>query len=103
MRWNYVCDRCGFKFFNDYSKIEWTGLRVCPPCYDKRNAQEFVRGKADRQAPPWVRPEPTDVFENTALLLQENGALIVLEVQPSSPSGYEGIGAIALEHGDHDG
>jgi DNA-directed RNA polymerase subunit RPC12/RpoP len=87
MRWNYICDRCGFKFFNDYSKLEWTGLRVCPPCYDKRNAQEFVRGKADRQAPPWVRPEPTDV-SRISTAVAGKGALI-LEVQPSSPSGYD--------------
>ena len=54
--WNAVCDRCGFQFKSDQLRREWTGLRVCSKCWEPRNAQEFVRGKADRQAPPWVRP-----------------------------------------------
>ncbi len=29
---------------------------VCGDCFETRNKQEFVTGKADRQAPPWVRP-----------------------------------------------
>ena len=94
MQWNYICDRCGFKRLNNDSRLEWTGLRVCPQCYEARNPQDFVRGKADRQNPPWVRPEPTDVFDETSLLLQENGALILNEawdVNSLSPDG------IALE------
>lgn len=95
MQWNYICDRCGGKFLNHYSRLEWTGLRVCPPCYEARNAQDKVKGVPDRQAPPWVRPEPTDVFENTALRLLEDGNLRLLE--HSSPLSVGQQDARALE------
>lgn len=30
------CPRCGFKVRLRSMKKEWTGLRVCPPCWDAR-------------------------------------------------------------------
>lgn len=57
--WNADCDRCGFSFKNDRLKLEWTGLRVCSgpgtnDCWEPRHPQESLRGKPDRQAPPWT-------------------------------------------------
>ena len=40
----------------------WDGLKVCPDDYEPRQPQDFVRGVADYQAPPWTRPEPQDQF-----------------------------------------
>lgn len=65
--WNAQCDRCGFKYKSEQLRKEWTGLRVCHgegtnDCWEPRNAQDFVRGVRDQQAPPWVRPEGPDVF-----------------------------------------
>lgn len=62
-QWNAICDRCGEQHKSSGLRLEWTGLRVCSGCFDVRHPQEFLRGKADRQAPPWVRPdtEGTDV------------------------------------------
>ena len=58
-----ICDRCGGKRWNDELRKEWNGLRVCKVgCFETRHPQDFVRGKADRQRPPWTRPEPADVF-----------------------------------------
>jgi hypothetical protein len=37
---------------------EWTGLRVCRICWDPKHPQLSVKGREDKQAPPWVRPEP---------------------------------------------
>lgn len=37
------CDRCGFIYALDRLHKEWTGLYVCPSCYDSRHPQEFVR------------------------------------------------------------
>jgi len=56
------CDRCGWDFLNRKLVKEWTGLRVCKgpgtnECWEPRHPQEKLRGKVDRQAPPWVRPE----------------------------------------------
>lgn len=59
--WLAVCDRCGFQRRNTDVRLEWTGLRVCPSCYDERHPQEFMRGKPDRQAPPWTRPPPAPI------------------------------------------
>jgi len=65
-QWNACCDRCGQEFKARQLRLEWTNLRVCygngtNGCWQARNAQDFLRGKADRQAPPWVRPEPTEI------------------------------------------
>ncbi len=65
-QWNVICDRCGYKFKSGQIRKEWNGLRVCKGpstnnCWEPRHPQDFVKGKADRQAPPWARPEPPDV------------------------------------------
>ena len=64
---NVICDRCGFKFKAHHLRLEWNGLRTCcgagtNNCFEVRQPQDFVRGKADKQAPDWVRSEPTDAF-----------------------------------------
>ena len=35
---------------------------VCPGDWETRHPQDFVRGIADYQAPPWTRPEAPDEF-----------------------------------------
>lgn len=69
-QWNAICDRCGFKYKARQLRLEWNGLRTCcgagtTNCWEPRHPQDFVKGKADRQAPPWVRPEPADTFIET--------------------------------------
>lgn len=66
--WKVVCDRCGQELKHHQLALEWTGLRVCRgggtnECWEPRHPQESLRGKADRQAPPWTRPDTagTDV------------------------------------------
>lgn len=60
--WNFCCDRCGFEFKSSQARHEWTGLIVCPYCWDPRHPQDFVRGRVDRTAVPWVRICCDDVF-----------------------------------------
>lgn len=65
-KWNVICDRCGSEYKSDQLRLEWTNLRVCcgpgtNGCWEPRHPQDMVKGKADRQAPPWVRPEPPEV------------------------------------------
>jgi hypothetical protein len=65
MAWRAICDRCGFKKWNYELRKEWQGFMVCrAECWEPRQPQDKVRAKADKQAPPWVRPEPADVFLN---------------------------------------
>lgn len=69
-QWKVVCDRCGFKYKSDQLHKEWNGLRTCRgpdtnDCWEERHPQDFVKGRADRQAPEWTRPEADDVFLGT--------------------------------------
>ena len=64
---NAVCDRCGFKYKRRDMRKEWTGSYACyggntNNCWEPRNAQDFVKGRFDKQTPPWVRPETTENF-----------------------------------------
>lgn len=61
-QWNALCDRCGFKYHSRQLRKEWTGLMVCSgastnDCWEARHPQEKLKGKKDRQSPPWVRPD----------------------------------------------
>jgi ribosome-binding protein aMBF1 (putative translation factor) len=60
-----ICMRCAKKTALNALRKEWTGLKVCSDCYDVRNAQDFVRGVADRQAVKDPSPEPADYFLST--------------------------------------
>lgn len=69
-QWNVICDRCGFAFKSASLRREWTGLMVCHgpatnDCWEPRHPQDFVKGRADKQAPAWTRPEPPDDFIST--------------------------------------
>jgi hypothetical protein len=80
MAWRAICDRCGFNRLNHELRREWTGLMVCrETCWEARHPQDFVRGKADRQNPPWVRPEPEDNFISVFSITLEDGSLMLLE------------------------
>lgn len=58
-----VCDRCGFVYWLNDLRKEWTGLMVCRQCFDVRHPQEFGRAVRDSQGVrPDVRPAPADVY-----------------------------------------
>jgi hypothetical protein len=60
--WNVICMRCGAKLKAEKVKREWTNLLVCHHCWEIRQPQDFVQGYIDRQIPPYLSPEPTDIF-----------------------------------------
>ena len=60
--WNAVCDECGLEFKASQLRRRWDGYMVCDKDYETRHPQDFVKSKADKQAVPWTRPEPQDVF-----------------------------------------
>lgn len=69
-RYHVICDRCGFKFWNGETRMEWTGKRVCHgpgtnDCWEPRHPQERVRAVLDKQSVPNPRPRPTDYFLST--------------------------------------
>jgi hypothetical protein len=65
MAYRVICSRCGFKKWDYETRREWTGLRVCDPCFDTRHPQDYVKAKPDRQRVPDPWPEPADVFLTT--------------------------------------
>lgn len=42
--------------------MRWDGIMVDERCWEPRQPQDFVRGVADYQAPPFTRPEPEWIF-----------------------------------------
>jgi hypothetical protein len=62
MAYRVICDVCGFKLWDRELKKRWDGLMVCSADFETRHPQDRVRAKPDKQNPPWVRPEPADVF-----------------------------------------
>jgi hypothetical protein len=60
--WAAICDSCGRKLKGSDLRQRWDGLKVCSADWEPRQPQDFVRGVADYQAPPWTRPEAQDLF-----------------------------------------
>lgn len=59
--WNATCNRCGRKFKAGTLKLMWTGEYVCPPHWEARQPQDFVRTPPDDQIPPWTQPRPQGI------------------------------------------
>ena len=60
--WIADCDVCGRKFKASKLIQRWDGLMCCEEDWEIRQPQDFVRGVADTQIAPWLRPEPSDSF-----------------------------------------
>lgn len=66
----------GFKVLLSSLVKQWDGEMVYAPFCDRRNPQDFVRGKPDRMALPYARPESPDVFLAQPLLDQAVNVLV---------------------------
>ena len=71
-----ICDVCGRIFKGSQLHKRWDGLMVCRSDFEIRHPQDFVRAKADLQAPKWTRPEIQDSFVPIPNALTHNGVLI---------------------------
>ena len=60
--WNAICDICGRHVKASELQKRWDGFMVCEMDFEMRHPQDFVRGVADFQAPPFTRPEAADSF-----------------------------------------
>jgi len=60
--WLSLCDQCGRQVKASQLRQRWDGLKVDDRCWEPRQPQDFVRGVADYQAPPFTRPEPEWIF-----------------------------------------
>jgi hypothetical protein len=58
-----ACMRCGFKFDLHKLSKEWTGLRVCSDCWDKKpEAIHPPSPLPEGLVKPNASPEPADTF-----------------------------------------
>ena len=60
--WKAICESCGRVVKASELRQRWDGFMVDNRCWEPRQPQDFVRGVADYQAPPFTRPEQSDVF-----------------------------------------
>jgi len=57
------CDVCGFIYRQTKMRLRWDNLVVCPKDFERRQPQDFVKGrKEDVAAKGLVRTEPEDTF-----------------------------------------
>lgn len=66
---NAACSMCGRKRKASQMVKNWQGFYRCPEHNEPRHPQDFVRGQADIQTPPWVQPQ-TDI---NVLICSVNG------------------------------
>jgi len=78
--WNVVCYQCGRKRKASYMRRHWQGYYVCPEHWEVRHPQDFVRGVADVQTPPWTQPMPPDEFVPIAYTEYPSDPLPLTEV-----------------------
>jgi hypothetical protein len=58
-----ICEVCGFAIRAKDARLTWDDRIVCPEDFEVRHPQDFVRGRADRQAADGlVSPEVADEF-----------------------------------------
>lgn len=62
------CQASGFKCHVEDTVIQWDGRRVLKRFAEKRNEQDFLRGRKDDQRAADPRPEPTDAFLSAPVL-----------------------------------
>lgn len=75
---NAIDPASGFKVKLSELSKQWDGELVAREFIDKeRHPQDFVRGRADRMALPYARPETPDRFLAITLTF-ENGIPIIL-------------------------
>lgn len=58
--WNVTCSMCGSKRKASEMVKNWQGMWRCPEHNEPRQPQDFVRGIADKQTPPFNQP-PADI------------------------------------------
>jgi len=75
--WNCICESCGRLVKAGELRQRWDGFMVDEQCWEPRQPQDFVRGVADYQAPPFTRPEQSDSFIPVTIIYDNNGQPIV--------------------------
>jgi hypothetical protein len=60
--WKFSCMRCGVWYPSTEIKKEWTGLLVCPQCFETRHEQTLIKIRGEKAFPDIVNKDGTDIF-----------------------------------------
>lgn len=102
--WNTICDACGKKFKASELRKRWDNLMVCSKDFEYRQPQDFVRGKADLQVPPYSRPDTGNIFQPMSVAWQtgddftfresvaRDSVLVVPDILEGRDSGSQSLG-----------
>ena len=82
--WKAVCESCGRIVKASQLQKRWDGYMVDERCFETRQPQDFVRGVADYQAPPFTRPEQSDQFIPVEVLYTNDGILPISNITTNS-------------------
>jgi len=82
--WKAICESCGRIVKATELRQRWDGFMVDNRCWEPRQPQDFVRGIADYQAPPFTRPEQQDVFVPVTYIMGYDGQTFIRPVQLSN-------------------
>ena len=83
-QWLVICEACGRKYKNTELRQRWDGFMVCEDDWEPRQPQDFVRGVADYQAPPFTRPEQGDVFVPVTYIYDNDGLPFIKPVSSTA-------------------
>lgn len=73
--WKAICESCGRIVKASDLQRRWDGYMVDERCFETRQPQDFVRGVADYQAPPFTRPEQSNVYIPVTIIYDNYGQL----------------------------
>ena len=99
--YNIICDLCGRKRKASECRMTWNNFFVCADtCWQPRHPQDFVRGVADDQTVPVVRPDVVQSMGTTTLsVAASKNAVTVTLASVSGLADRDALG-IVLDTGE---
>ena len=84
--WKAICESCGRIVKASDLQRRWDGYMVDERCIETRQPQDFVRGVADYQAPPFTRPEQSNVYIPVTIIYDNYGQLPIQPITSTDNS-----------------
>ena len=96
-----TCDNCGWDFKSDQLARMWSGTMRCRGpgtnnCWEIRHPQDFVKGRADHQTPPWTRPSPPPSYTDDAITFTSGATATVAEDISDTATIYTAVATSGL-------
>jgi NAD-dependent SIR2 family protein deacetylase len=85
------CDRCGFVYKYLQMRLEWTGFKVCPECYEPKQPQlNPIRIPVDPEV--LKQPRPTEPAPTTGYGIVKSG----------NTKNADGVSAVSMDIAHND-